>query len=143
MPYATTAARLLLAAALLNLTFLTGCASAGGASGGTNLGNERDAPTERPLPRLTPDQRAYIRELRAKPPEDLTAREIAYLEMIASQRHAAIAEEQADDVSTIKTLMVVSFALGLASSVVGVLVASSASGDADDGTGSRGDVSGY
>lgn len=109
----------LLCAALLNLSLLTGCAT---------LGRSADAGAAP----LTPEQQAYVERLRATPPEDLTIEEIAYLEMVEQQRRTRIAKQQADDVRTIRRLMVIGSAVGLFSiAVSGLLLVTSDSGGDD------------
>ena len=106
---------LLLCGALINLSLLTGCASTGPPVGskGEGMSNPQREMTEK---------EEYIQRLKSKPPQELTAEEIAYLELVAEQK-------QARSQSTIAAFTVAGVGVGVLASII--LIAFASGSDTD------------
>ena len=92
---------LILALALANLTFVTGCSSSGVTLGGPGPGEMGSG-----QPETEEVDERYVRQLRQKPPSQLTKKEIAYLEMAAEKR-------QADHLKIMSTVTSLGFVMAL------------------------------
>jgi len=106
---------LLLCASLLNLTLLAGCATTGGPAG--SAGDDMDTPQRA----QTVDEK-YVQRLLEKPPEELTAEEIAYLEMVEERK-------QSQSLSTMTALMAGGLGLTVLGTIIAIAVGSSGGGD--------------